>query len=1263
MHHRIKLSLWMAALLSVCSQSQALQTDNHGIHVVPAPGKVVIDGQLDDWDLSGQTLICYDVETLKDIYSARVAMMYDADNLYVALHWKDPTPMGNSHDPQFAANKGWAGDCVQLRLKTDRISHITAWCYAKRQEPCITISYGKSLTEPFHGGEKQLTRTEGWKMQEGAEMAFKVDTDGKGYVQEMKLPWALITSGGRAAVGEKFVCGVELLFGEADWPAHRYADNLAEGQTSREFFWTAHYAWGPAWLEKTGHLTLPTPFWEKAIAVEKPEGQVKIAYTLATDQRVTLAIDDGQGKRVRNLLAAAERKAGANCDLWDGLDDQGHLVVPGHYTVKGLSHDELHVTYAGHFASPGNPPWDTADGKGAFYGDHTPPEAVAFGPGERGALACPMGEAGQHLIGIDLQGHRQWGLANRVFFGSGRINLTTDGTILWVANGDPQSGAFTIWRCELATGTFAPWKRTGADNKAVLDLCMCKTNAMAQCRAIAVHKGQLAVILAANRQLLVLNAETGDTKQTFDDLPAGMAACAFRSDGKLLLAAGHDLLLMDLETGTRTPLATGLDDPQSVAEDKQGRIYVSQRGSAMNVAVFDAHGKRVGSIGKPGGRPAIGLFGPTGMLMPAQIAVDHLGRLWVTESNLQPKRTSVWNTDGKLAFDLVGCTAYCAGGSINPFDPTRGFSETVEYHVDLAAQTYRPLANLPDAIGTGMFCVTRYARVNGREYIQARSTAEKAGMVKIFFHLPDGSWRHVAEWGNVGRDKNFSEPLWKGLAGKAFLWVDQNDDGIAQREEIQVLDRPLGSYYWGQGMGEDLTVVIPIARSSDFFVFQPDGFTTDGAPRYRSDRLTVITAHGPVGSEGMMAVGRGGRLYLNQSPLQARDPDGKLLWTYPNDYVSVHGSHRAPAPRPGLVIGPSSIYGTALVNANIGEVFYLNGNLGQNFLFTEDGLWVQSLFNDLRGWHDVPADATIGMPCDAMSAGGESFGGWFCKAANGKYYICGGGTAALVFELNGMESLKRFDTAVEVTPTDLVAADELRIRRAARAQQAKVATIKAIATPPSLDGDLAGWQMDQGAVEVAGGAGVVGVAKAAYDAKNLYLAWKVQHLAPFTNAGQDYRLMFKMGDCVDLMLRTTDSTSEKPVAGDLRLLLTLKAGKPLAVLYQPVSAGAPKNESADLSSPNRTVHFDRVQAIEIPLTVKAIPGGYAVTAALPLERIGVGSLTGKRLRGDFGILLSDNTGQKCTSRNYWSNKQANNTSDVPDEAMLTPVLWGELRFE
>jgi len=754
-----------------------------------------------------------------------------------------------------------------------------------------------------------------------------------------------------------------------------------------------------------------------------------------------------------------------------------------------------------------------------------------------------------------------------------------------------------------------------------------------------------------------------------------MAACAFDPSGRLYLAAGKTLYRVNTDDGSLSRLSDSLDDPQGLACDADANIYVSQRGAKQCVGVFDATGKRLRTIGKPGGRPARGFFDESGMLEPAQIAIDGKGRLWVPEEHHQPKRTSVWQPDGKLAFDLIGTTAYAAGGQINPFDHTRGFSERVEYKLDYGKQTSRPFFTLPDALHTGMGMICKIAKVGDREYAQARDTARDAGMVKIFLRLPDGSWRHVAEWGNVGAGKSlddpsvrgwnskFKQPIFEGLFGTSFLWVDRNDDGQAQREEMQSSAQHLGRYYWGQAMGDDLTVTIA-AKGSEFLAFKPQGFTPAGTPLYSFDRATSITPQGKMHGEGMMAVGRDGRLYLNQSPLQALAPDGRTLWTYPSDYVSVHGSHRAPSATPGLLIGPSSIYGTAFVNKAIGEVFYLNGNLGQNFIFTEDGLWVQSLYNDCRGWFDVPAQATPGMPCDAMTAGGESFGGGFCKSEDGRYYTVGGGTAAIVMEIHGLHSLNRFAGTVKVTGRDVAAAQEIKVRRVAARMAPKVYAIKRTATPPVCEGSPDQWALDRNAIEIRAGRNKLAAIKAVYDANNLYLAWKIRDNSPLKNAGQNDQLMFIAGDCVDLMLRTdTNATGNRPVAGDLRLLMTVKGGKPLAVLYEPVVPGTKKDNRVAFSSPWRTVHMDRVRTVTFPLALKRCPGGYAVTAAVPLKLLGVDSLKGKTLRGDFGVLGSDSAGQECTSRNYWSNKTTNNTNDVPDEAMLAPALWGELRFE
>ena len=90
------------------------ETENFGIQVLPAPGKVVIDGKFDDWDLSGGIFACGDVETQRDTYSAWFHAMYDRDNLYLLARWNDATPLNNPGST--LGDLGWNGDALQVRV-------------------------------------------------------------------------------------------------------------------------------------------------------------------------------------------------------------------------------------------------------------------------------------------------------------------------------------------------------------------------------------------------------------------------------------------------------------------------------------------------------------------------------------------------------------------------------------------------------------------------------------------------------------------------------------------------------------------------------------------------------------------------------------------------------------------------------------------------------------------------------------------------------------------------------------------------------------------------------------------------------------------------------------------------------------------------------------------------------------------------------------------------------------------------------------------
>ena len=1239
---------FVALCAAITSSLWSAQSETQGIHAVPVPGPVTIDGDLADWDLSGAYLQCYDVVELREVYSAKVAMMHDAQALYVAIHWVDSVPLGNSHDPRFSASKGWAGDSIQMRIKTDRICHVTGWCFAPTQEPCLQIDYGTSLTEPFGGGSRMLMRKEQWKLDDGAEMGFRIDADKKGYVQEIKLPWALITNGKSYVAGEQFACGIELLWGETDWPLHRYADNLAPGANSREFFWTAHKSWGPVWLEAKGKLALPEPSWAAALKPVPAEGPVDVKYDLPKDARVTVAIDDVSGKRIRNLIAAEPRKAGANCERWDGLDDDGQPVAPGEYRLRGLHHQGIQSTYVMSFANPGDPTWSTPDGRGGFYGDHSAPTGVAAG-GDMIALACPGTEAGPHVIGCDLAGRRRWALANRDSQFGVHTALATDGKILWVAQEDTRS---FVYRVDLVTGRYAAWDKKGTDGQPVLDLLVSDQpgvrdgKAPINLRGIAWHAGEVAVCLAREGAVKVLDSSTGVVKRS---VPIPQVRGITHIGDTWIVLAGDRLLRL----GTGDPVAFGdaqWADAYALAADAAGNLHVSRRGKHQDIAVLNAEGRVVRTIGRSGGRPLSGAFDEQGMRDPAQLAVDRLGRVWVTEQTSNPKRTSVWGADGGLALQLNGTTGYAAAGAINPHNPSMAFTSDAVFRIDLDRGTWTPTWSFaPTGEPGDLFppVVQSRARVvvhDGITYLYAPGSmaSEHAASHTNVALMKDGIWRAAAHVATVTRKEGgaFADPLFAAHEGKAFAWADVNGDGRVQADEVTFADYALRSRYWGHLPTTDGTLVYVDEKKNALMVLPIVGWTACGAPRYdiRNPRIVPVTGTSLTGDLEMICGGSNGRVFLNMKPLTGVDVNGKVLFTYPSRHLSVHGSHTATAARPGYLIGPNAVLGTAEVGGAAGEVFSLNGNLGENYLFTWDGLWIQALFKDTRGHFDTPVTAARGMNMDRTTAGGESFGGHLTRTVDGRVL------------LTGFDQIARFSGTVSVTAEQIAAARELRDRRMPLPAVAKTARIPKRSIV--VDGKGEDWPHLNDGLAIGQDHARVGMA---WDEKNLHLAWRVKADTAMRNAGQDPRLLFKTGDCVDVML--TGAT-------DLRLLIAPKDGKPVAVLYERNVPGTPEAARAAFSSPSRTIFLDRVAPLTTALVAIApCPGGYLIEASIPWDKLGIVPRSGLTIAGDVGVLAADSGGTTTVARRYWSNQATNLVNDVPGEAELTPARWGTFTLE
>ncbi|HUU68518.1 MAG TPA: hypothetical protein VM186_03270, partial [Planctomycetota bacterium] len=478
---------------------------------------------------------------------------------------------------------------------------------------------------------------------------------------------------------------------------------------------------------------------------------------------------------------------------------------------------------------------------------------------------------------------------------------------------------------------------------------------------------------------------------------------------------------------------------------------------------------------------------------------------------------------------------------------------------------------------------------------------------------------------------------------------------------------------WGGRLGRDLTIY-----TDGITEYRPTGFTDDGAPIYEPDGMRTLAVHergdfAPVAEDKLLlCLSFTGYAAATTGMLGIDIPLQKILWSYPNLYPGVHGSHRAIMPKPGLLIGPLKICGVADIGGEAGKVFMLRGNLGQDFLMTTDGLFVGAMFQDCRlPAEPLPDKELAGMPLDGMTEGGEPFNGWFGKQADGKIRNLSGipRQAGMLMEIKGLETIKRFKgPSLSVDDATLVKADQLNNARLAAKESGESYTIKRAPKAPAIDGKNNDWRGIQPIDISREGAPEKARSWLTYDDENLYVLFEVTDSSPWKNEGKDVNALFKTGDAVDVQLDVAPATSSRKGPGilpsDVRLLFAQLGGKPACVVMKPIDEAAPKELSHRYHSPVGDKVFDRVEAsTNVRVAVLTEDRKYWLEAAIPLKAIGLSPAPGMTIRGDLGFISSDATGRINVARTYWSNKATNLVNDMPLESWLYPATWGELKFE
>jgi sugar lactone lactonase YvrE len=1260
---RLALSTGLSFAVSIlwsCS-APATETENHGIAVLPAPGKVTIDGKTGDWDLSGGIFACGDVENQRERMAVWIHAMYDRENLYVLARWRDETPMNNPR--QALAGMGFNGDCLQLRIVThpgtpqERCSHWDAWRDCNGQD-VLSAQYGKQLNEGNLGDAKA----------KGAKLAFLKDPDGKGYVQEMALPWALLTKDGRPQqAGEQLTMTVEPNFTIGADGRLTIKDIFKPGVSiDRVFTFMSSQVWGTATLERKGRIAprpvrlsdarefqvrmengVPVVDWKGLIKQKEAAGFAPVRFAMPEDGYVSLHLRSGDGTVVRQLLNCEFRSKGPHEVKWDGLStpiwrQPGEPVAPGVYTWQAIYHKGIGLRLRGFASNGGATPWDYPPGTGNWGGDHGVP-CTAASDKEKVYLGWSGAEAGKALLACDLEGRVQW---NNTHGGIGGAQMVAvDGRRVYVVRDvDPQGDkSVVLYQLDARQGSYIRWDGTESADLEVKSP-----------DGLAAQGGSVFLSYAKANEIKVLDGRSGRELQKLQ-VPGPAAMCTAGEKLMYVLSHGTAVLALSPAGGPARQVVGGLKNAAGVAADAGGNIYVAVREPDNQVKVFSAEGKPLRQIGRRGGRPQLGPWVADGMSAPGGVTVDADGKLWVMEADMTPKRVSVWDAKtGKLVREFFGPTHYGAsGGAILPKDPDIMVGEGCEWRIDPKTGRGRCTGIVERRLaGAARFCL-----IGPRVYLVTGQGMFTAADVRIYQRLGEGRYLLRASIAAAGKDKD----------AKTIFWADENGDGQRQPNETAALPGVLGLLGYismDLSVGDDLSLYAS-KGDKEALRIKVAGFTACGAPKYDLARPEHIPARGiPSPDNKILLTGNGGGSHYDM--FRAYDlGSGRLLWEYPNTFAGVHGSHDAPPPETGLIRGSLGVVGTGRLPDPVGSIWVINSNVGEWHVLSAEGFYLARLFQGDPLKVRFPDEAVPGAVMDNAppGLGGEDFGGSMAQGTDGKIYLQAGKTGLWNLEVTGLDGVRRLPGGqVSISPADVRTAQALREQYLQARTGTRRLAVKRLSAKlaGNFDNDFPGAEMvqfqKQDNSEVR--------ARAAWDERNLYLAWDVRDPTPWLNGAQTPEMLYLHGDTVDFQLGTdpaADKNRDKPVEGDLRLSIGNFRGTPTAVLYRPVSARKhPKVFSSGVIKEYRVDSVEVLEDVEIKVAKRG--DGYVVEAAVPLGVLGLRPADKLTLRGDFGATHGDTAGRRTRLRTYWNNQHTGIVDDAVFELMLEPKNWGELEF-
>ncbi|YCM46609.1 hypothetical protein V2O64_11320 [Verrucomicrobiaceae bacterium 227] len=1064
-----------------------------------------------------------------------------------------------------------------------------------------------------------------------------------------------------------------------DWSTLRFAASVVRGNEHDRFGFNDHLPMHAAFS--------PDPaFWKRfdldayheAVTARKKE--IRLEFDQAVEGKASLVIEDARtGERIRNLVSGRTFEVGRHSLIWDGLDEQGRLVAPGTFQWRGITHPGISPDSRMSFA-------DGGEASPLRWGPNHSTLQDATSNGRLVFFAAPVTEGGWALMALDAEGNFVQGYEHQHGFGILHDAIAADDQYLYCAQdgfiwSDPGSRQqsknwvaewkLTVVRYEISSGKLVEFP----GNRRALEIDIMKVGPGSDHKdlnefnlaGLAIANGELHIGSRHHNAVIVHNATTGERIRSIP-----VKGIRHLASGKDIYAA-TDTGVLRLNDGRQVIDARDLDI-HGIAIGPDEDIFLSDRNSHQ-VHRFTAQGKKLGPLGKPGG-PYQGRYDPTRMVNPAGLTFGPDGKLWVTENRWNPKRVHAWDLrKNTVVYEKFGMPHYGGDGSgFDPQNPRRWIGLGCFWDVDIDKNLARPTHIMSREEGHFKNYHPqsyRFFREAGRTFLCSRGKIAVISEV-----LSDGTIRDIAaisgthhfaygcnwqppqtyidafyvKWPEKKSQEqagaNGERQPWA-QRGMGVLWVDRNGDGETQVNEFDFCGDKLmfADSAWGH-LQSSLTLEVPVVVENQVTIISitPQGFLENGTPNYPTLEQAIASSKSVGLTSGNKRSGvatvrdRQGRFIFNSDPeMNAYGADGQHLWTYPNQWSDVHGSHDAPLPEPGVMQGTLGFLGCAPLDEE-SDVIFINGNHGRCFVVSTDGIYLDEAFVDVR----------VSYVDNDYRLGGEIFGGSFARSeTDGKYYVQIGHGPYRIYQLHGLDQIKRISGTLEVSAEQIESAEQQLKQHVAKTQTTRKTTL-----PGTIQWDKGGQFKTQ--VELS------------RDATHLHLHYRVEDRSPWVNNGRDWSQLFATGDSVDFQFATDPEANpgrRQPVPGDKRLLIAPFEGKPLVVLYEHRNPGGTDNRPMAFTSPWRGEKVDNVRRIESAEVGIQIEGGsYALTAKIPLADLNFDPASEQTYLADFGVTFGNAAGTDTNLRSYWSNQSTGLVDDIPGEIMLSPNLWGELKI-